>query len=769
MFSYARTRAGLGSLLTIALAAGTAALTAPAARAIEAAEPSLTALSVVGSREVTPGAELKVSYSATDDGTTLTAVHLEYLDASSRRSHWRLGTTGLPLAGETLVAVPDGLPNEALRLASVSVRDEQGNLVKYRRDGSVCRVSGCVAAAHALDLSALDLVMSGSTPDNAVPEIRHLYRQTATMRPGSVVQFDLTVDDDHPLTSLPTAPVGALLRDAFGNQLHLFGTVGGYGRLSAVVPATLPDGQYTLAWVEMVDAVGNRSRYTDTGSVLRIPNTADGPTSHTLDFRQIPVTMQDSEADSTPPSLTGISYPRTYLPRGATGTVTVAASDESGISRIEVQYTPTHVSQLPSGGWTFDASVAADGTAQALVPPFVDLGEWWASSVKVYDKAGNWSRYYNSGTARECNRTCPVEKVDLPAWTGTVAAPPMAPGYVNAVAGKASARIVWDAPDTDNSAPVTGYTVTVSPGGKVVTASGSARALTVTGLSDNVKYTFAVRARNAVGTSAARSSTATPRTYSRFIGTRWGNGDPRPDVVGVTSGHNAYLYRGTGTGSVLSGVKVASGLGSVRTVLPGLWTPGDNVWGTFLGVGYDGYLHGYSVGSNGTWSLRYRGLDRGYAQYRIVVSPGDLTGDGLADLLGVTDAGDLHIRAQRGSSGAPFYGPRRIGGGWSAFTTVTGVGDLDGDRRNDLVARKKDGTLWLYAGTGKGGFYGRQIGTSTSWKSFAHLAGVGDFTGDKRNDLLALAPNGYLYVYKGNGKGGFSGKALVSKGFASFV
>jgi N-acetylneuraminic acid mutarotase len=115
--------------------------------------------------------------------------------------------------------------------------------------------------------------------------------------------------------------------------------------------------------------------------------------------------------------------------------------------------------------------------------------------------------------------------------------------------------------------------------------------------------------------------------------------------------------------------------------------------------------------------------------------------------------------------------PKKIGSGWQSYPAVVGVGDLDGDRRNDLVARRSDGTLWLYAGNGSGGFrYRKQIGTSKAWNGYTQLAGMGDFTGDRRNDLLALAPNGYLYVYKGTGKGSFSSsRVLVSKGFSSFV
>ena len=44
--------------------------------------------------------------------------------------------------------------------------------------------------------------------------------------------------------------------------------------------------------------------------------------------------------------------------------------------------------------------------------------------------------------------------------------------------------------------------------------------------------------------------------------------------------------------------------------------------------------------------------------------------------------------------------PRRIGTGWHVFDTVLGAGNLNADSFPDMVARKPDGSLWAYSGTG---------------------------------------------------------------------
>lgn len=91
---------------------------------------------------------------------------------------------------------------------------------------------------------------------------------------------------------------------------------------------------------------------------------------------------------------------------------------------------------------------------------------------------------------------------------------PSAPIIGTATKGNASASVTFTAPFS--KLPITGYTVTSSPGG--FTGTGSSSPIVVSGLTNGTAYTFTVTATNANGTSSASaaSNSVTPSapTYS---------------------------------------------------------------------------------------------------------------------------------------------------------------------------------------------------------------------------------------------------------------
>ncbi|MEV7534456.1 hypothetical protein ACIQNV_34315 [Streptomyces hydrogenans] len=72
---------------------------------------------------------------------------------------------------------------------------------------------------------------------------------------------------------------------------------------------------------------------------------------------------------------------------------------------------------------------------------------------------------------------------------------------------------------------------------------------------------------------------------------------------------------------------------------------------------------------------------------------------------------------------------------------ATAVGNIAGASGGDLLARDKDGVLWLYLGKGDGTFTARrQIGGG--WQQFTDLAPFGDRNEDGRIDLYTIGTKG---------------------------
>ncbi|MEO6826815.1 MAG: GH25 family lysozyme [Microbacteriaceae bacterium] len=265
----------------------------------------------------------------------------------------------------------------------------------------------------------------------------------------------------------------------------------------------------------------------------------------------------------------------------------------------------------------------------------------------------------------------------------------------------------------------------------------------------------------------------------RVIGSGWGvfdtvfsagdfSGDGHADLVGRKPDGTLWLYPGNGAGGFLSATQIGVGWGVFDTVFGAGDFSGDG-HADLVGRKPDGTLWLYP-GDGGSGFGTPSQIGVGWGIFDTVFGVGDFSGDAHADIVGRRSDATLVLYPGDGNGG--FLSPHVIGSGWGIFDTVFGAGDFSGDGRADLVGRKPDGGLWLYSDTrtsdsgGRGYQQATQIGTG--WGIFDTVFGAGDFSGDGHADLVGRKPDGTLWLYPGDGAGGFLSPRVIGSGWGIF-
>jgi hypothetical protein len=132
---------------------------------------------------------------------------------------------------------------------------------------------------------------------------------------------------------------------------------------------------------------------------------------------------------------------------------------------------------------------------------------------------------------------------------------------------------------------------------------------------------------------------------------------------------------------------------------------------------------------------------------------GDFNGDGRDDILFRNDSGAVFNFLGTANGGIQNNG-NNSWMGLSASWTVSGVGDFNGDGRDDILFRDANGVIFDYLGTASGGFVGNTNNLYTDIADAWHVAGVGDFNGDGRDDILFRNDNGAITNFLGTANGG---------------
>lgn len=308
-------------------------------------------------------------------------------------------------------------------------------------------------------------------------------------------------------------------------------------------------------------------------------------------------------------------------------------------------------------------------------------------------------------------------------------------------------------------------------------------------------------------------------------------GDGKGDLIGIAANGDSVLYAGTGGGRLKEGVKVGTGWGALsvstsgaevksvrpmpvgvgnldstggrdviavsnkselirysgngrggwtgaKTLATGGWQKADRMFplGDFNGDGIVDLARLDGSGSfrlmrgnpNGTFNQSIP-IGKGWGKTQVIAAGIDFDGDHQPDVIAKGANGDLLLYRGNGVGGWAGTGaPTKIGNNWSKIEIGFHAGDFDRDGKSDIIARAKDGTLWLYPTNGKGGWgTARQIGHG--WHKMTAILSPGDFDGDGKSDVLARTKDGLLYLYRGNGTGGWLSGAAIGKGWGGIV
>ncbi|GAA5008404.1 trypsin-like serine protease [Streptomyces siamensis] len=137
-----------------------------------------------------------------------------------------------------------------------------------------------------------------------------------------------------------------------------------------------------------------------------------------------------------------------------------------------------------------------------------------------------------------------------------------------------------------------------------------------------------------------------------------------------------------------------------------------------VAVDADGSVYLYPGKGNGQFYGRVKVVDKSWKNVKIF-GHGDLSGDGRADLLVRNSSGVLYLYRGTQQEHTPWSTRIQARTGWN-FTSYVANGDVTGDGIADVVTRDSGGKLWLYPGTNKASssLFGSRIGLGSGFNQY---------------------------------------------------
>ncbi|MEU0459502.1 FG-GAP-like repeat-containing protein, partial [Streptomyces sp. NPDC006129] len=298
------------------------------------------------------------------------------------------------------------------------------------------------------------------------------------------------------------------------------------------------------------------------------------------------------------------------------GTVTPAGGVSGARTTVTVTGTALHEDdkvRISKSGRTVESTTTSVATDRKSLTAVLDLtgltpGDW---NLSVITHNG-WEYPRGSFTVSPA----PLKNTTAPAVTGTA---------------RVGSRLTA-APGSWTPAPDS-YTYQWKADGQVISGATAATYLVPASLRGK-KVTVAVTARKSgwqstTAESSARVITAAPRDHAGTGSVPDGVGD----LLTLNSSGSLTFHHGSGTG-VFSGKTSGSGWPASVRAIPFGDVNGDRCNDVLVRMA-DGSLRAYRPGCGKavTPSTSYVSLGTGWNQYDVLTSPGDITGDGRADLI----------------------------------------------------------------------------------------------------------------------------------------
>jgi len=157
-------------------------------------------------------------------------------------------------------------------------------------------------------------------------------------------------------------------------------------------------------------------------------------------------------------------------------------------------------------------------------------------------------------------------------------------------------------------------------------------------------------------------------------------------------------------------------------------------------------------------------MSSGFSGISLLAAVGDMTGDGLPDLVGRPPSGGFRVYPSNGATG---FGVSYVVRSRFDAAQQVGLGLWDGDGAPDSGFRVGN-SLVLYPGNGPGGLMAPRT-IATGLGAYDWLVSVGDVNGDGRNDLIARdKASGRLFLLPGTASGGLGAARPFADGFAGY-